>query len=188
MIRIISAYFMTTSINTTMKFAYAWHGYNILHHTTINHLRASVWDHTPPTDVWRNIQWHHIAREVHRSYRGWPVTYVGEQLLHNSWYILQEHYVYMYSLLVIYIMNWRFHDYKPSHTTDDMEWCKTQPCFALERVTGLCTVAESTHSHLHVYQQKVRYLKLLHVHTWTHTTSLVFTMSLGHHYEGRGQT
>jgi len=155
MILAILAYFMTTSINKTMKFAYAWHGYTTLHHITVNHLRASVWVHTPSTDVWRNIQWHHIARKVHRSYWRSPENYVGEQLLHNSWYFLQEHYVYTHCS-VIYITNWRFHDYKPSDTTDDMEWCKTQPCFALEKVTGFGTVAESTHSHLHVYQQKVR--------------------------------
>ena len=42
------------------------------------------------------------------------------------------------------------HNYEPFDATDDMEIRKTQLCFALERVTGLCTVAESTNSHLHV--------------------------------------
>ena len=55
---------------------------------------------------------------------------------------------------VSYIMNGSFNIYKPSDTIDDMELCKTQPCFALEKVTGLCTAAESMHSHLHVYVKR----------------------------------
>lgn len=54
-------------------------------------------------------------------------------------------------------MKGSFNIYKPSDTIDDMELCKTQPCFALEKVTGLCTVVESTHSHLHVYQKVRQY-------------------------------